>query len=167
MIKCLLVVFTIGAVGMDLFRQKIENGWICLGWLTGLVFQICQHQGNGVLSFILGSIVPIAFLYVLFLFRMMGAGDIKLLSVIGGLMGPVSILHCLFFSLLFGAIVSFVVLIMCDNLFTRLRYFTEYFKRLLETKEILPYMVRGKRMENVHFSVPIFMGVLLYVGGMY
>ena len=163
----ILVLFTTVAVCMDLDRQKIGNGWIGFGWFLGLIYRIYQYQLKGIGIFLTGSAVPILLLYVLFWFRMMGAGDIKLLSVIGGFIGPVSVSVCILVSLLFGAVLSVAVLLLCGNLLSRLRYFADYFKTLKKTKQVVPYMVRGKRMENIHFSVPILMGVLLYVGGIY
>lgn len=167
MIDHVLIVFTTAAVCMDLNRQKIDNRWIALGWLGGFSYQFVRDGLKGAGIFFLGSIVPILLLYLLFWFRMLGAGDIKLLSVLGGFMGPMSILICIGYSLVFGAVLSLAVLILCGNFLSRLRYFTGYLKRITVTKQVVPYMVRGKRMENIHFTVPVLMGVLLFAGGVY
>ncbi len=47
-------------------------------------------------TWICGLLVPILILGILFIFRMLGAGDIKLLSVIGSMIGPTKILNCIF-----------------------------------------------------------------------
>ena len=167
MINGILVVFTTVAVCMDLSREKIDNRWIAFGWLIGFSYQLIVHGLRGIGIFFLGAAVPILLLYLLCWFRMMGAGDIKLLSVLGGFMGPVSAAACVGVSLAFGAVFSLGMIILCGNLMSRLRYFTTYFTRLAATKQVVPYMQKGRRMENIHFSIPILMGVLIFVGGFY
>ncbi len=167
MVNGILVVFTTAAVCMDLDREKIDNRWILLGWISGLVYQIQKSGLVGMGMFFSGAMIPVLLLYVLFRLRMIGAGDIKLLSVVGGFMGPRSSLICLGLSLVFGAIISLAILILCGNFKSRLRYFTEYFIQFSTTKKSIPYMVKGSRMEHIHFSVPVLMSVLMYVGGLY
>lgn len=167
MIDGILVAFTTAAVCMDLNREKIDNRWIALGWLIGFSYQLIEQGLRGIGVFFLGAAVPIVLLYLLFWFRMIGAGDIKLLSVLGGFMGPISAAVCVGISFIFGAVLSLAVMILCGNLMSRLRYFTTYFTRLAATKQVVPYMQKGRRMENIHFSIPILMGVLIFVGGFY
>lgn len=167
MTEGILVLFATVAVCMDLNQERIDNRWIAFGWLCGFSYQLSQYGLKGIGIFFLGAAVPIFTLYVLFFFRMLGAGDIKMLSVLGGFMGSVPILICIGLSFLFGAVISLATMILCGNLMSRLRYFAGYFNRLTTTKEVVPYMIRGKRMENIHFSVPILMGVLLFAGGFY
>ena len=167
MVNGILIVFATVAVCMDLKREKIDNRWIAVGWVLGFTYQLVQRGLPGVGIFLAGAAVPILLLYLLFYFRMIGAGDVKLLSVLGGFMGPVSVAVCAGISLVFGAVLSLGVLILCGNLVPRLRYFTGYFIQLMTTKKVAPYMVRGRRMENIHFSVPVLMGILLFAGGYY
>lgn len=163
----ILIAFTSVAVCMDLIWQKIDNRFIALGWILGFSFQMYRYQLKGIGFFFLGSAVPILLLYWLFWFRMLGAGDIKLLSVLGGFMGPRSVTICIGFSLFFGAVLSLAILILCGNFLARLKYFNEYLKHFIKTKQVRPYMIRGDRMENFHFSIPILLGVLLFTGGVY
>lgn len=167
MVNGILVVFTTAAVCMDLNQERIDNRLIGSGWFLGCVYQVVQHGLKGIGLFFAGSIIPIVLLYILFWFRMMGAGDIKLLSAVGGFMGPWSSLVCVGLSLVFGAIISLAILILCGNFSLRLRYFTNYISQLTITGKRVPYMEKGPRMENIHFSVPVLMAVLVFVGGFY
>ena len=167
MVDYILIVYTTVAVCMDLSRQRIDNRWILLGWIGGFSYQVYYYQLSGAGYFLIGCLLPIVVLYLLFWFRMLGAGDIKLLSVLGGFIGPAAVFKCIGLSLLFGAILSLAILILCGNFLPRLRYFTDYFKHFFKTKKAVPYMIRGNRMEHIHFSIPVFMAVLLYVGGVY
>lgn len=165
--KSIAVLFTTVAVCMDLNWEKIDNRWIMFGWLTGFSYRLWKSGLKGTGIFLVGALVPVLILYLLFVFRMIGAGDIKLLSVLGGFMGPSAVVVCIGISFLFGAVFSLAVLILCGNLKSRLRYFAGYFNRFITTKEIIPYIRKGRQMENIHFSVPILMSVLLFAGGFY
>ena len=159
----LLIAYTITAVCMDLKQQKVDNLWILFGWIAGIGYRFYQLQLRGIPLFFVGSVVPIAVLYWLFYFRMIGAGDIKLLSVIGGFIGPDLVIMCIGWSFVFGAMLSVLILALCDNLIERILYFIDYWKTLLRTKKIVSYRKAGTRMEHIHFTVPIFMSVLLIV----
>lgn len=155
------------AVVMDLVREKISNYLILLAWSAGLFWQLWRYGWWGWVEFLAGSIVPIAFLFFLFLPGMLGAGDIKLFSAIGGIMGVVPIVKCIAFSLGFGAVFSIAFMVLCGNVTERFRYFGSYMNAYLNGKNPGPYRKSGKRMENFHFSVPILMSTMLFVGGFY
>lgn len=44
-----------------------------------------------------------------FIFHMIGAGDIKLLCALGGIMGPRTVMECIVYSLLAGAGISLAI----------------------------------------------------------
>lgn len=164
---CLVLLLAVGAAGMDLRTQRIPNIWLCCGWLSGLGHQFLTDQIWGIGRFAAGSILPIVLLWILFSFRMIGAGDIKLLSVLGGIMGVPAILACVIWSVIFGAVLSAALLIVCGNFRQRLKYFTSYFKIYFRTGKRVPYRMEGSRPEHIHFSVPVLMGALLWIGGFY
>lgn len=83
------------AVLMDLRTMKVDNGWLLFCTLLGLLMQITESGIQGLGFWCTGLGFPIILLGALFWFRMLGAGDIKLLSVIGGMIGPYKILHCI------------------------------------------------------------------------
>ena len=67
----------------DLRTYKIPNKLCVAGILTGLSVNIILYGGGGFRSSVLGICCPVAVLFVFFLLRIIGAGDIKLLSAIG------------------------------------------------------------------------------------
>ena len=129
------------------------------------------RRGSGYFSF--GMLFPILALYILFYFHMLGAGDIKLLSAVGGFLGVPAILKCMIVSFLSGAVLSIGIIFVCGNLPQRLTKFFNYFqtyftKRKYQKKtEPVPYYDGKWGMECIHFSVPVLMGVLLWIGGFY
>lgn len=153
---------------MDLKDEKIPNNWILTGWTAGILFQLFLNGVIKIPYFLSGALLPIVMLFPLFTVRMLGAGDIKLLSVLGVFMGPVKIFICILYSFLCGAVLSFAFLIFCHSLFDRMQYFITYFQRFIHLKQRIPYRLPGKkRPEHLHFSVAVLMGVLLWIGGFY
>lgn len=168
----MVLAIAFGAVYMDLRYQKVDNLFLLLFLILGFGYQIWSDGLRGMARFFLGIGVPVLCLYILFVFRMLGAGDIKLLSVLGAWIGPKCISKCILLSFLFGAGLSVLVIFICGNLKARLHYFKTYLNLILHTKDILkkdniiPYYTPGDRMENIHFTVPILMSIVIYAGGL-
>ncbi len=158
-------VFATAAFAMDLRRQKIANLWILTGWVWGLGLQYAAEEWGGVLQFFIGAGIPVLCLFLLFYFRMLGAGDIKLLSVLGGLLGGQAALRLLLLSFFFGGVLSLGLLISSGTLVFRLRYFADYFRTYVKSRERRPYRQTGERAEHFHFTLPVLLGVFVYVGG--
>lgn len=170
-VNCIVLLLCLVAVCMDLSCEKVDNHFIVFGLMLGFGYRVYTCGLRGAIIFLTGIGIPVLFLYMLFFFRMIGSGDIKLLSVLGGFVGPLPIAKCIFLSFLFGAVISVFVILVCGNLTARLKYFTSYINQLLITKdifltqEVIPYHVPGKRMENIHFTIPILMSMVVYTGG--
>ena len=120
--------FSAGAVCTDLFLEKVPNRWIVLGLAAGAVCQGLLHGAGGIPFYLGGVFLPLVLLFPLFCFRMMGAGDIKLMAVMGGILGSCGILKGMFCAFILGAVLSLAFLISCGNLQERFSYFFHYLK---------------------------------------
>ena len=160
---------TLAAVSVlsDLKWGRIPNLWILCGWLGGFALQISRAGPAGILYFLQGAGLPFLLLGLLFFFRMLGGGDLKLLSALGGMMGASSVLYCLFWAFLFGALQS-VLLMSCRHLWRqRFHYFFQYIRAYIKSGKRLPYRSPSFGAESLHFSLPVLMSVLLWTGGLY
>ena len=71
-------------------------------------------------------------------------------------------------SFMIGACISLAILISEHNFCERIRYFMSYLENTVKNKQILSYGKKDISLpENFHFTVPIFLSVLLYAGGIY
>lgn len=162
------VVMAAGSMAMDLREGKVDNGWILFCLAIGLLVRLLLEGPGGAFSFLCGAALPLMLLGWLFVFHMLGAGDIKLFCALGGVLGAGNVLKCIICSLFIGAGISAAILISNRNISERFHYFIHYFTDLLQTKERKPYARKGmERLENFHFTVPVFLSVLLYAGGVY
>ena len=155
------------AVLMDLHRTKVDNGWLLFSLCISFAAQLLGSGPGSVKVWGSGMLVPFLALGWLFAFRMLGAGDIKLLCVLGSMLGPGKILECIAYSFLIGAAFSGAILISNGIFCQRFLYFYRYTADFLKTGERKPYYKSGMPLENFHFTVPIFMSAMLYAGGVY
>lgn len=152
---------------MDLYEMQIKNSWIICSLLAGLALQLFQNSMDGLISFLTGGTLPLLILGILFWFRMLGPGDIKLFCALGGIMGPGEISKCIWYAFLAGAGISLAVLISGGEAWNRIQYLTGYINDYIRTGKKKPYYQKGTAVENIHFTVPVFMSVMLYAGGIY
>lgn len=155
------------SVVMDIREARIDNGWIFFSICMGGILQILQGGADKLFPFAAGTILPFVFLGILFYFRMLGPGDIKLFCALGGVMGIRDIVWCIAVSFLLGAVISVAILIFCGDIRQRFQYFFLYFQDFLHTGKVKPYYRKGMALENFHFTVPVFLSVVLYAGGVY
>lgn len=156
------------AVIMDLRTGKVDNGWLLFCAVVETLVCFLQEGPGGMKRLIMGMMLPVVVFAPLFLFHMIGAGDIKLLSVIGGIMGAEKIFRCVICAVVCGAGISLAILILNGDVFSRFWYFREYIRDSLQTGEIKPYCKGNMELpENFHFTIPVFMSVVLYAGGVY
>ena len=148
---------------MDIQRAKVDNGWLLFCVLVSLFTRIWKMDVSSLGSWICGLLVPILILGILLL----GAGDIKLLSVIGSMIGPTKILNCISYSFLIGAVISAALMISSGIVCQRILYLLHYISVYFKTGKREPYYKSGMPLENFHFTVPIFLSALLYAGGVY
>lgn len=161
----LLLILTISMV-QDLKIKKVKNWLILLGLSIGLFFQVGLLGAEGLGIFFLGIGIPIAMLFVLFSFRVVGAGDIKLLSVVGGFLGPSSVLKCIILTFILGAVFAFIKILRKQNLLYRLQYLAKYLFNFMKTKKIEPYYKLEDGTDSIiPLTVPIFLSVILNLGG--
>lgn len=163
----LLMIIAGVAFLMDLHRTCVENRWILFSLCMGFLLRFWQDGIAGIQGFFCGALFPILVLGVLFCFRMLGPGDIKLFCALGGIMGVSDIGKCMLVSFLLGAVFSFTILVFCGSFCQRIQYLFSYFRELIRTGEVKPYYRRGMALENFHFTAPVFMSVMLYAGGVY
>ena len=163
-----MILLVSAAVVLDFKTWRIPNWLVLIGMETG-IFVTIQREGwrMGGIQVVLGIVLPIALLFLLFQFGFLGAGDIKLLSVIGSMIGPTKILNCISYSFLIGAVISAALMISSGIVCQRIHYLLHYISAYFKTGKREPYYKSGMPLENFHFTVPIFLSALLYAGGVY
>ena len=96
-------VWLLRAVEMDFARGKIRNRWLMMGILLGVVLWIPGMKEAGFPELLGGLLLPVLICWIPFRMRGLGAGDIKLLCVVGCLNGSRDIIYCICISFLLAA----------------------------------------------------------------
>lgn len=158
-------VLLLSAAAADLHKNRVSNRIIFLGWLLGIITNIRYNGYMGMLEFTFGAVVPICVLWILFYFRMLGAGDIKLFSIVGGLYGVPFVLKVMVTAFFLGAVMSVFQLLRHRSLKYRLHYLAEYVSNYLKTGVRKPYYQkeRDEAKAAVHFAAAILGGFLLCI----
>lgn len=118
-VLAVLCAFLLVAAWSDLRRQRIPNVLVLAGMLLALALHSVLPSGHGFLSVLpgglgfLGALNGLVFgllaLLPFYLLRAMGAGDVKLLAMVGAFVGPVDIWWALLFTLVAGGALSVVL----------------------------------------------------------
>lgn len=155
------------AVGTDLCQGKIYNRLLIVGGLWALVVAVWElATGSELAGFgnrMLGMLVPGFLLFPIFSFGVLGGGDVKLLCMLGAFVGARGILSCMLYSLVPAAVYAVVVMACSGSFFHRMKTLRVYMHRLILGKEWLPYENERSRGSTLCVSVPILIGVWMYL----
>ncbi|WP_051869645.1 A24 family peptidase [Kineothrix alysoides] len=174
-----ILVLLMAAVIMDFFFDKIYNEWILVLFMTGMPYTVWIGGFEGFIKALVSMTIPIFLLYPLFMIGVIGAGDVKLLSVMGSFFTVREIFICVFISFLLGAVFSLLKMAAEKNFLQRLRYLLSYVCDVFKNKEWKLYETHKnefaqsnepeKRKERnkgkIHFALPIMLSVMLLKGG--
>lgn len=128
-----------------------------IGLFTSYIFYTKSYGIIPSISWLCAVILPIILLYILFLFRAMGAADIKLFSIISGYFGFGFFIQSFVLSIIFGSVLSSIKLLKYHNLRERLNYLKEFIIQYFYTKKIIKYYIpeRDGRECTIHMTIPI------------
>ncbi|MDC7700355.1 A24 family peptidase [Vogesella indigofera] len=102
----LLAGFLLAAVFTDMETRKIPNKLVLAGIAVGLLAQAFQLDGEGIVSAIKGLVFGFGLFLPLYLLRVMGAGDVKLMALVGCFTGSPAIFGVVLCTLLAGGVLS-------------------------------------------------------------
>jgi prepilin peptidase CpaA len=144
----------------DLSRQKIYNLVIFPVMVFGLFYNLATGGWPGLLQSLLGILAGLGILIIPFALGGMGAGDVKLLSVIGAVKGPLFIFYTALGMGLAGGIIALAILIYRKNLLNTLSRFLRGVWLLLLTR------FRVVAFEFDHEKIMFPYGLAITVGAM-
>ena len=111
-----LLTFLVMAVVTDFKEMRISNRLIASGLFWGLALRVMAEGYAGIAHFLMNISIPVILLFLFFQLRALGAGDIKLFSMIGSIWNLKLLCYCMIFSFLTGAVFSLLKLLYQKNL---------------------------------------------------
>lgn len=143
----------------DIRCFQISNRLVVSGLFSGCVLQILQRGAGGIGVFLINVSIPVILFYLLFLIRALGAGDIKLFSIIGGIWGFDVLCTTIAAAFLVAAFMSLGKILFHHNFISRLQIFAAYMEQTLASGKLLKYPQDSQdRHHVIHFSISILIG---------
>lgn len=111
----------------------------------------------GVLPWLAGMIIPFILCYLLFYCRMLGAGDVKLLSVIGSIVGVSQILRIILTAVCIGGVLSIIKMLRYRNARQRFLRLWHYIAVCRRERKFQPYYDLAEEGEEgvIPFTIAI------------
>ncbi|NLK36052.1 MAG: prepilin peptidase [Gracilibacteraceae bacterium] len=153
------------ALVSDLRTYSIKN-YITYGFmLIGLTLNFAMEGLRGLAFSLQGIIIPALFLFILYIMRIIGAGDVKLLCAVGAVMGGVFSLYAAICSFICGGFIASSLMLARNNASERFNHFILYLTSCFLTMKILQYTDFGDRKDGgkFHFSLAIASGTIAAV----
>lgn len=169
----LLILLLLAAVLMDFAYDRIMNGWILFGILIGLSFRFLEYQWHGLYGAAVSMLLSFIFLYPVYKINGLGAGDVKLFLMLGSFVPAEVQVRIMISSFIVGALFSIGKLMAEDNLKERMRYLFSYLADVFHRRqwklygEELRLDYRTYISNKIHFALPVFISVALWMGGFY
>lgn len=129
---------------MDFKYDKIFNGWIVVGILLGYFIRIQEGGWHSAWVGCISMVLSFLLLYPVYKIGGLGAGDVKLLMMVGTFTSVEKVLNVIIFSFLIGAVFSIGKIVSERNLKNG----------------------NWKKRNKIHFALPICISVMLMSGGM-
>ncbi|MCC8029041.1 MAG: A24 family peptidase [Lachnospiraceae bacterium] len=158
----LIILFA--AAAEDLHTDRIPNSLICTGLAAGFLLMILPRTAYGWPGCLAGLLIPLMICWIPFRMGAIGAGDVKLLMVIGCLNGGRDVFYCIFLSFLLAAGISLGRLLSLRQFKSSLMLCFQYFQRTLLQRKMELYPERHRKYHTIHFSVAVFFGYAAWWG---
>lgn len=162
-----LYTITIVAVVQDFKSMKISNRLILTGLLLSLAFGFILNGVSRIPYILLNISFPVIVLYLLYLLGVLGAGDIKLFSVIGGFTNLKMLTNCMVAAFIAGAVIGIIKMLHNRNLRFSLFKGQQYVKGLFLGNVSSYRETMAEERNLMHFSLAILIGLLAATGWEY
>lgn len=150
------------AAAQDIRSGKVSNRLVAAGLMAGAVFQLTEHGAVGAYYFLRNISFPVILLYLLFQMRVLGAGDIKLFSMIGGMLTIGELCRCMAYSFFAAGAGSVLFLAADRKRIERLKFAVWHLWDCFKTGQVKPYHPPFPSEKfSFAFSVPVLFGVML------
>ena len=107
----ILLLLILIAVYTDMTKTVISNRLIIVGFVFALFFRIFGEGKTGILVYVINISIPVILLYLLFCMHALGAGDIKLFSMIGAFITTEQLSQIMVMAFVVGAVMGIMKLV--------------------------------------------------------
>lgn len=158
-----MVLLLLAATVVDVRERRIPNRLVACGVAGALAFHTLAPQGAGAIFALSGLAVGIATLLPMYVMRVMGAGDVKLMGMIGAFLGMDGVLGAVLASMVAGGMFALALAAgkrMLPELLGNLRgmLIQQHINRVTHTRSAA--LPAGTSVGNMPYAVAITAGTL-------
>ncbi|WP_064092022.1 A24 family peptidase [Rossellomorea aquimaris] len=135
-LDALLIIVLLVCVGTDLKSRKIYNKVIFPSLLLTFGLHIYLHGFSGFTQGLLGFLVGLALLLIPYLMGGLGAGDVKLLALVGAVKGVSFVLMTAVYMALLGGVMALFILLFRKGVWHRLKSIVYYLSSLKQGMKV-------------------------------
>ena len=116
----ILFIFLVIAFIIDVRHHKLPNWLTAGGMVVGILFHLISNGIDGLIFSFLGLLVAGGIFLLLYVFKAIGAGDVKLFAAIGSLVGIQLVLYMMMYSIIFGGLIGIIILLFTKTFFSKI-----------------------------------------------
>lgn len=164
----LLLVVVLVAFYYDIRFNIIPNKLIIIGLPLGLINSVLVAGIEGLITSVLGCLVSGGIMMILYIFKALAAGDVKLFAVIGAIMGLEFVLYCMMYTILIGGLLAIIILVITRTFLSRMLVAIQYIWTSFIFKSTEPLkMFKVTKATTMPFMVAVLPGALITLYYMY
>ena len=161
-----LLALLVAAACCDIKRFRIPNLITVPGVLLGLALNTALPDELGLTSALYGCALGLFGLLPLYLLRIWGAGDVKLMAMVGAFLGPTGMIITVLFSFLAGGVTA--LLVACHRrkgrlLLDNLRYMVYSMVFNVQLRSAPAVEAPAESAGKLAYAVPILAGTVAYI----
>ena len=147
----------------DLYCYRVPNVILGIGFTLSLYENLQRYGWAGAGYFAWHCLIPFVVCFIFYLLHMLGAGDIKLFSVISSYYSFNFCVQVMIVSLLIGALFSVVKMLQKKCMIRRFRKFFSYVRDAMAERKFQPYYDWDREGDEgvIPFTVCISLAVIL------
>lgn len=163
----LLTGLLLAAVFSDVATRKIPNNLTMFGIVSGFFVQYFLPDGNGIVFAIKGLIFGFGLFLPFYILRVMGAGDVKLIAMVGCFVGSPDIFGVILSTLLAGGVLSLVCMIKAKSVrqvLNNMKYMVVFGDiGAAGNAKLSNELSEGKSAGGMPYAIAIAMGTVAYL----
>lgn len=154
------------AVYTDMRSYRISNLCILLGIIAGMLMTFVSYSYAGAAAAAARMAVVFIVFYPFYIIGGLGAGDVKLLMVLGCFLQRERLISCLLMAMLIAGAAAVVKMLIFEESRQRLYYLGRYIRKAAFTGVFDEYETDlGQKKSVIRLSVPVLASVaLMYLG---